>query len=365
MPDAGNLLLVRLFAIGDVVMATSAVRLAREALPDMRVSFLVGRWSAPVLERNADIDELIVVEDEDFFKRRWTGLVRIARDLRKRRFDVTVSFHGRRVLNLFLSLATRSRFYCLSYEGEKVRAHGHVVIDIGRHKVALQAQLVSLAAGGYLRGRIPAPSVTLGSHELARGRELLAASLGHSAKPVNVALCPGGGKNPGSFEPVKRWGTARYAALVRLLQNQLGAGVILVGSPDEAPLLEAISARSGRMPACVSGLDLRGAASVLAASSLVIGNDSGLLHVASAAGKPTLTIFGPTSPSHTSPFSPLSRIAYKKVSCSPCDITKRDHANPVTCSTMHCMKSIEPEEILAQIRKLMDDAGIVEDRARA
>jgi ADP-heptose:LPS heptosyltransferase len=364
MTEPLNVLIVRLFAIGDVVMATSAVRLAREALPGARLHFLVGKWSAPVLEGNRDVDEIIVTDDEIFFKRRWAALARLAASLRKRRPDITVSFHGRRGLNVFLSLATGSRkFYCLSYPGKRASAAGQVPIDLSQHKVELHAQLVSMAAGGFAPDRLPCPVMTLEEQEIATGKKILASRLRSPANHV-IALCPGGGKNPGSFEPVRRWGAARYAELARLIHKETGAGLVLVGSPEETPLLQGIQERTGGMAACVTDLDLRGAASLLAATSLVVGNDSGLLHIASAVGRPTLTIFGPTSPSHTRPFGPFARTVYKRVPCSPCDIKKRDHKNPLVCSTLVCMKSIEPGIVVQQLLALMHEAGIIEDRTR-
>lgn len=363
--EGKKVLIVRLFAIGDVVMATSAVRLAREAFPGARIAFLVGKWSAPVLEGATELDELMIADDAIFFKRRLPALARLALNLRREQFTTVISLHGRAGMNRFLSLATGARnFCCLTYPGTRPHAARTVEIDLAQHKVELYAELVSLAAGGFSVGRFPYPVMALRDEEIERGKTFLASGLAGPAEPV-IAVCPGGGNNPGSFEPVKRWGAVRYAELIRMIQKEVRANVVLVGSRDEAPLLSDIRERAGGRAPCFTNLDLRGAASLLAAASLVVGNDSGLLHIASAVGRPTLTIFGPTSPSHTRPLGPLARTVYKRVPCSPCDITKRDHKHPVVCSTLTCMKSIEPETVMAQLAELLHDAGLVEDRTRA
>ncbi len=364
MFDRRNILIVRLSAIGDVVMSTSAVRIVRETIPHARVHFLVGTWSLPVLELNPDIDEILVAPDQIFYGRKLLKLAGLAHFLRKKRYDTVISLHGNRMLNRYLSAASGARmFFCLAYPGREIRASGTVDVDTRRHKVEMYGELAALAAGGMAPDHFPAPRMYLGEEDEEAGRGILAGRLGAGRDEI-VAVCPGGVNNPGSSEPIKRWGADHYIRLVHLILRETEMSVVLLGSSDERYLLDLIRGRTGRGVVTVTDLGLRQAASVLSSCLLVVGNDSGLLHVADAVGVPTVTVFGPTPPSHTRPYGPGARFVYRRVDCSPCDAAKRDHRNSLVCSTHLCMKSIDPQIVMDQVRELACHARVTKSRHR-
>lgn len=361
MFERRNILIVRLFSIGDVVMSTSAVRIVRETIPHARISFLVGTWSLPVVELNPFIDEILVAPDNIFFGRRLLKLAKLALFLRKKQYDTTISLHGNRNLNRYLSVASGARrFFCLTYPGKRIPAAGIVDVDTRRHKVEMYGELAALAAGGMAVDHFPEPEMYLSDEEKREGEEIVAERFGTGDEII--AVCPGGGNNPGSYEPIKRWGSDHYAKLVRMIQRETEMNIVLLGSKEEKSLLDEIHSRNRKGVASISDLSLRDAASALSACLLTVGNDSGLMHIASAVGTPTVTIFGPTPPSHTRPYGRHARFVHKIVACNPCDVTKRDHRNPLICSTHLCMKSIEPQIVMDQIRELSCHARVIKSR---
>jgi heptosyltransferase-2 len=149
---------------------------------------------------------------------------------------------------------------------------------------------------------------------------------------------------PGAVGPSKRWPASAYAALTRRLIAE-GFAVWVVGGPEEKSLAAEII---GDMTARdLTGHDLRNAILALAAAAVAVSNDSGLLHVAAAAGPPAIGIFGPTSPWHWAPLNQLAATieTKTKVECRPCH-------KPV-CRLVHhrCMRDIPPEQLLAAVRK--------------
>ena len=108
---------------------------------------------------------------------------------------------------------------------------------------------------------------------------------------------------PGAVGPSKRWTAAGYAALARRLLAD-GLAVWVVGGPGEKALAAEIVGDTGARD--LTGNDLRDAILALAAASVAVSNDSGLLHVAAALGTPSIGIFGPTSPWHWAPLNPLA-----------------------------------------------------------
>ncbi len=129
---------------------------------------------------------------------------------------------------------------------------------------------------------------------------------------------------PGAeYGPAKCWPAEHYAALARALFERDGVPVLLLGSPKEAALCEAIAASAA--PACrvlAGKTTLLQALALIAAARGVVSNDSGLMHVAAAFGVPQAALFGSTSPLHTPPQSPRAQVLWLKdelkLDCAPC-----------------------------------------------
>ncbi|HLM59750.1 MAG TPA: glycosyltransferase family 9 protein, partial [Pyrinomonadaceae bacterium] len=138
----------------------------------------------------------------------------------------------------------------------------------------------------------------------------------------------------------KRWHTGSYADLNDKLQTESNVNVILVGAEDELDVSTEVYEKSVKKPVILTGkTSLAEATAILSQIDLLVSNDMGLAHVASAVGTETLVIFGPTNPHTTRPWN--ADIIYKNVECSPCML--RD------CPIDHrCMTRISATEVFAQ-----------------
>ncbi len=114
---------------------------------------------------------------------------------------------------------------------------------------------------------------------------------------------------PGSVGASKRW--TYYPEAARLLADQ-GLDVWVVGGPGEKALAAEIVAAGGARVRDLTGTDLRNGILAMAAASVAISNDSGLMHIAAALGTPTMGIFGPTSPYHWAPLNGLAATVQTK-----------------------------------------------------
>ncbi len=137
----------------------------------------------------------------------------------------------------------------------------------------------------------PVPQLVVPAADIARWRQ--ASGLGD--RPA-VALAPG------SVGASKRW--TYYAQAARLLAER-GLDVWVVGGPAEKTMAAEIAA-SGPRVRDLTGNDLRNGILAMAGAGVVVSNDSGLMHIAAAAGTPTIGIFGPTSPYHWAPLNGLA-----------------------------------------------------------
>ena len=150
-----------------------------------------------------------------------------------------------------------------------------------------------------------------------------------------LALCPGSG-----FGPSKQWPADYYADIAKAKLSE-GWRVWLFGSAKDKIIADLIVTATEYQVENLSGMTkLSEAIDLLSLASLVVTNDSGLMHVAAALGRSLVVIYGSTSPEFTPPLSKKAQILKSTLPCSPC--FKR------TClyKHHHCMKKLKPEQVL-------------------
>jgi heptosyltransferase-2 len=153
--------------------------------------------------------------------------------------------------------------------------------------------------------------------------------------------------NPGAnYGTAKQWPEDRYAALGRRLRAEFGASIVFVGGPGDRSVCDRIAheIRAGATDEPI--LDLAGKTSilelgaVLAASRLVVTNDTGAMHVAQAVGSTIVAVFGSTDPVTTAPYGEHHRIIREPVECSPCLLRE--------CPIDHrCMVRVDVDRVFA------------------
>lgn len=180
----------------------------------------------------------------------------------------------------------------------------------------------------------PLPEPRLVADATAGGAALIKLEL-ETRRPI-LALAPGA-----EYGTAKRWPARHFAAVARA-HVQRGYQVWLFGSARDAAVTAKVAAF-----AAVPVVDLAGRTSLgeaidlLALATRVVSNDSGLMHVAAALGRPMAAVFGSSSPAHTPPLSKQARVISLKLECSPC--YKR------TCPYGHtnCLEKLEPGQVLS------------------
>jgi heptosyltransferase-2 len=198
---------------------------------------------------------------------------------------------------------------------------------------------LALPDGAPLPPEWPVPQLQVPAEDITRWRQ--AKALG--TNPA-VALAPG------SVGASKRW--TYYAEAARLFAER-GLDVWVVGGPGEKALAAEIVAAGGSSVRDLTGADLRNGILAMAAASVAISNDSGLMHIAAAIGTPTMGIFGPTSPYLWAPLNGLAATVQTRTPppCEPCQrtiCTMNDHA---------CMRTIPASEVIAIAEQVLADAG--------
>jgi heptosyltransferase-2 len=340
-----RLLLVAPNWIGDTLLAQPLLVRLRARHPGLRIDAAAPDWTAPVLRRMPQIEEVIEVP----FRHGALALgarMRLARRLRRRRYDEAIVLPNsfKSALVPFLARIPRR----IGFTGEA----RYGVLNV-RHR--LDEAATPLMVERYLQlaetpGRPVERPLPAARIDVDEANLLIAVSrLGLDRSRPVVALCPGA-----EYGPAKRWPARHFAALARALAARRKA-VWLMGAAADRALGDEIAGLAAGAPVNLCGrTDLGAAIDLLSVAEAVVTNDSGLMHVAAALGRPLVALYGSSSPAHTPPLAPRARIVRLELECSPC--FERE------CPLGHfrCMSELAPERVLAEI-----DAAVAAARERA
>jgi len=342
------ILLVPYMWVGDFVRCHTVVRLLRERFPERRVDVLTTTLCAPLTDYMPGVRQAIVV-DLPRSRLALAHQAALARRLKERHYGTALVMPRTwkaALAPFFAGIPERTGYF-----GE---ARLLLLNDLrpGERKLPRMVDrcaALALPAGATLPRQWPAPELIVPPAEAAAWRERR--GLNDMKGPI-VALAPG------AVGPSKRWPSDAYAALTRQILAD-GCAVWILGGPDERPLAQEIVGNSKARD--LTGRDLRDAILALASSSVLVSNDSGLLHVGAALGTPSIGIFGPTSPWHWAPLNPLAATieTATDVPCRPC--------HKPTCRFGHhrCMREIAPEAVLAATRRAVAQARLAVDHGPA
>jgi ADP-heptose:LPS heptosyltransferase len=316
--SVGRVLLVRPRFLGDICLTLPALDAVRAACPRARIAYAVERDSAPLLEGDPRVDELIVAERDSGARASWRMLRRL------RRFGAEV------VLDFFCN--PRTAFWVLA-SGARVRvgypakgwrsaAYTHHVRP--RTLSAVRFHLASVAALGW-----PAPDAVPRLHLSAASRADAEGALQQAGVPPGARLV---GFHPGARWPTRRWHSERHAALARrVLEADPATFVLVTGAADEEERVQAVmDALPARRALGLVAWPIARLVAVQSLCAAFVCGDTGPLHTAVAAGAPTLALMSRNRPAAFFPYAGSAghRAYYARVECSPCD---RDECEDLRC----------------------------------
>jgi lipopolysaccharide heptosyltransferase II len=202
---------------------------------------------------------------------------------------------------------------------------------------AAEYRRLASAAGIDVREEDPALEARGPEREAAAH---LLASLGRGGTPYAV-IAPGA-----SYGPAKRWSAERFAEAARHLREAWGLAAVLVGSEEDREAAEGLAALAPGAASAVGRTDLPALLGLLAEAAVVLSNDSGVMHLAAALRRPTVAVFGSTSPVWTSASAPWVSNLYAGYPCSPC--FRR------TCAIGYgCLRSVTAAHVTAALDGLL------------
>ena len=360
-----SIVLIRPGHLGDLLFTTPAIRNLREAFPQAHITYLIGTWSKAVIENNPNIDEIALCPFPGFTRQKkrsvfepYVILLQYARQLRQEGFDLAIILrfdHWWGALLAYLAGIPRR----VGYDVAEVRPFLTDIVPYSsdRHEVEQNLTLVeqvasckpvlSLAEGLQVTSSPLEFNSTTEDEVFAKGY-----LEGHGVEDGELLICI----HPGAGAPVKLWKNEAWAQVANTLAQRYGAKVILTGSAEESPLCRAIAEEMTTKPIVAAGeTSLGGLAAIMARCQLVLGVDSGPLHLAVATGTPTVHLFGPVD---SRAFGPWGDPAYhivvtSEMDCIPCN---RLDYTPAELDRHPCVRNIPIEQVLEAAGRLIQAA---------
>jgi lipopolysaccharide heptosyltransferase II len=329
---ADNILVLRMSGVGDVLWTTPFLANLRRGYPSAHISYIAKDFCAPVLYNNQDVDEVVIFKKDKIFKQ-----LSFLRNLRKSGYDLTIDLVGtpRTAIQSVISGARNRigfdfgyrRFFYNHLLNARAANYGHEVE-------------FNLSVLEYLG--VPASRKDLVfnlTDEEKKYRQGIYRSLALDGGRI-VGMIPTGGW------ACKRWPIDNYIAVANAILSGPNNKILLFwGSPSEEADAKTILA------ACPSSklipkTSLRQMAALLAGCDLVIGNDSGPLHIATAFKIPVISFYGPTVPKSQGPWGQGHVVLQdKQLGCLGC--------NRMDCRDPKCMAGIHPDKVIKEAERLL------------
>ncbi|MDX6528005.1 MAG: heptosyltransferase [Blastocatellia bacterium] len=309
--DVRRVLVVRLRSIGDTVLTTPSLLALRRFLPHSQIDILLEDWVAPVLEGSDLVDRVIAIGRDS-----QTARARLARELRVSRYDVVYNLHGGTTATL-LTRATGARHRVGFRHYQYARLHNHAApspLEIWQrpslHSVEQQLALIGWT-GVPVTDRPPTQLAVTDSSLLSISAKLRGAGFEDEEKSFAVI-------HPAAAFETKQWATEKFAQVAQALTDR-GLIPIAIVSPKEKHLVESLRQQTSARVIALSDLSLPEVTALASRARLFVGNDSGIAHIAAAAGAPCVVIFGSSNVAHWRPWTMnANEIVREEMPCQPC-----------------------------------------------
>jgi heptosyltransferase II len=307
--------------IGDALMAQPLLGRLREKIPGLRLDVLAAEWVAPVVRRMPEVDDVIAAAFRQGalqLRERW----RLGRSLKDRGYHQAIVLPNTwksALVPFFADIPLRS-----GYVGESRYGLLNLLYKKNGVPMPLHYARLSEPPGEQVQEPLPGPRLRAVPHGIESAKRRF------GVRGRYVALCPGA-----EYGPAKRW--PYFSELSERLEPQ----AVVLGSAKDAEAAQGIRGMN-----LVGKTTLDEAIDLLAGAAFVVSNDSGLMHIAAALGRPQVALFGSSSPLHTPPLSQDARVLWLRLECSPC------FQRVCPLGHFRCMREMTVETVLKEIQNL-------------
>lgn len=332
--------------VGDMIMSQSLFITLKDQDPHCTIDVLAPEWTRPLLERMPEVNDALSM-DLKHGELGWGKRKAIGQSLKERNYDECIVIPNSLKSALIPYFSKIPKRIGWLKEPRYILLNDLRKLDKSRYPLMVQ-RLCALAyeAGYELPEKLPNPKLVIDESEITAA---LAKHHLQTDKKVLV-LCPGA-----EFGASKRWPENYYAVMANEYIKK-GWQVWLFGSNNDFDVCDQINDLTSKRCTNLAGATtLAEAMDLMSLAHLVVSNDSGLMHMAAALGRPQVAVYGSTSTEFTPPLSEQCVVAQKPIECAPC--FKRE------CPLGHhkCMQDLEPKLVL----ELIENSSAFSDAIKA
>jgi heptosyltransferase-1 len=340
-----SILIIRLSAIGDVIMASGLIPALRTAYPDARIAWLTESTNADLLRHNPRLDRVYLWPRARWrqlrLERRYREFAREAYDsihaLRGEDFDWVIDLQGLLKSGVWAWLSGgRRRIGLGSREGSQFLMTE--VLDRRVNDLRIGKEYRKLAEMLTGRKDMFALDIAISEDDRIEARGLLE-SLGVVGK--YAVICPF------TTRPQKHWFDERWAQLVARLADKNRLTVVMLGGPADKARAEIIADQTPGLINLAGRTSLGQCAAIIEKAKLLIGVDTGLTHLGIALNVPTIALFGSTRP-YLDTGRARARVLYGPLECSPC------RRRPTCGGTYDCMRLHTTDNVFEAANQLLE-----------
>lgn len=332
-----KILVVRLSSIGDIILTTPLLRSLKKAYPGAKVTFVIKKQFYDLLSECPYIDELIAYDSKEGFD----GLRKLRRLLQEKHFDLFLDIHK----------SLRSRYLRMGVGAKKTTIYHKLIfkrslliwfkLNLYRNIKPVYERYFDSVESLQIKYDGQGTEIHVAPQQIAKVHTWLS-ECDYNFKDPLIILCPSATYLNKRWKPEGFMDTGKY-----LIQNH-NAFIVVLGGNQDVELCNSIAHAIGRGAVSFAGkLSLTESAALLKHASVVVANDSGLLHMAQSQKVPVVGIYGPTTRElGYFPVKENSTVIEIPLSCRPCT-----HNGLNKCPKKHfkCMRDISSQTVIKSV----------------
>nr|MBA4405419.1 lipopolysaccharide heptosyltransferase II [Nanoarchaeum sp.] len=330
-----KILFFKIGAIGDVLMTTPLIRQTRKNFPDAQIDYLVGNSASKVLINNNYINNVIKLDEKLFINKNIIKYLILINKIRKNKYDLIFVLDKHKAFNITAKLFGIKERIGFNRENEGKSLTKKVDYTQDKHEIIYYLDLLNtIKPADYNDIKL---DIFTTEEDKKYAKDFFRKN--NLRRPIGI--CPGGGVNPAQSLSEKIWPVENFIELIK--QLSVGNQIVLIGGPTDQEVNDKIQKEISVL-STIGNTTLQQSAEIMRFCKLIICNDSGPMHLASAVNDNIISLFGPTNPNILAPLNKNSQYIWKETTPSyniRGKISKNDNS----------INKISVEDIIIKVKK--------------
>jgi lipopolysaccharide heptosyltransferase II len=346
------------FGIGDVLFTTPVIRAIKDAYPDSFIGYWCNERVGEILKNNPAINTVFASSRGDLKKSYNKSLIKgigdflnLLHQIKQSRFEVSLDFSLDYRYSLIAKLAGIGERIGFDYK-KRGRFLTHRINILGYNSKHVVEYYLELLKFIDIKPRSYNLELFVSDNCRAKSRDFLI-GYGIRESELLIGFAPGAGASWGKDAAVKHWPAEKYGQLADKIAENFKAKILIFGDGSERPIADAVLGATHSKPINLTGkTSLEELAALISNVQVLVTNDGGPLHIASALGVKTVSIFGPVDEAVYGPYPQSEKhiVIKADLDCRPC---YRNFRFTGCLNNRRCLQDITVDEVYSAVSKLI------------